>query len=107
MAHTPSPILNVCSSADAPPIWLTLIVLWAAIAAAFLALQRTTSWSLLFPVTGLVWVAAPLILTGVPTRSLVLASVGVLVAAGTFFLALVWLAVAVLGLFVPLVTGGE
>ncbi len=83
---------------------LILIALWAGIAAAFLALQRDASWTVLFPATGLIWTAAPLILTKFPTRSLIAGSIGALVAAGGFFLALVWLAVAALGLFLPLVT---
>lgn len=82
--------------------WLTIVVLWAALATAFVALQQDTSWSLLFPATGLAWTAGPLIGTRFPTRSLVVGSLVALVAVGWLFLALVWLAVEVLGFLASL-----
>ena len=88
-----------------PPFtnWLILIGSWAGLAAVFLALQQNMSWTLLFPLMGLTWTAVPLLATTFPTRSLVVGSVVTLTAVAVVFLALLWLAVMVLGFLVPLV----
>lgn len=88
-----------------PPVvnWLILIGSWFGLSAVFMALQQNTSWTLLFPMTGLVWAAVPLVATTFPTRGLVVGSIATLAMAISIFLAMVWLAVMVLGFFVPLV----
>ena len=48
--------------------YLVLVALWVALATVFLALERAVSWTMLFPLTALLWTSAPLIATRLATR---------------------------------------
>lgn len=81
----------------AAAIWLVLVVgFWAA--------QDDWSWTVLFSVTGLMWMAAPLLAIRLRTRPLLITSATLLLMAMTIFLTMVWGAVMVLGFFGSLAT---
>jgi hypothetical protein len=83
--------------------YLLLAAVWLLIGTQFWRLQDDWAWTVLFPVTGFVWMTAPMILTRFRTRSLLVASAASLALLITSFLAMLWGTLMFFGLFGPLI----
>lgn len=90
--------------------WRDLVLtgtVWVALGFLFMQMQDDWSLNLLFGATGALWMAVPLLVTGLATRSLIAASAMLLLAVTLIFVFMIWLAVMIVGGVGVLVLGLE